>query len=73
MQIDRPGRDSERGPAKQFTGNVWTDVIAAPSQSSPAAVYSVHGHGPPAAEVTSLTMPGSPSLRRPASVPLLSS
>jgi hypothetical protein len=42
MQIDRPGRDSERGPAEQFTGNVWTDVIAAPSQSSPVAVYSVH-------------------------------
>lgn len=42
MQIDRPGRDSERGPAEQFTGNVWTDVIAAPSQSSQVAVYSVH-------------------------------
>jgi quercetin dioxygenase-like cupin family protein len=42
MQIDRPGRDSERGPAGQFTGSVWTDVIAAPSQSSPVAVYSVH-------------------------------
>jgi hypothetical protein len=33
-------RDSERGPAKQFTGSVLTDVIAAPSQSSPVAVYS---------------------------------
>jgi quercetin dioxygenase-like cupin family protein len=41
-QIDRPGRDSERGPAEQFTGSVWTDVIAAPSQSSPVAVCSVH-------------------------------
>ena len=42
MQIDRPDRDSERGPAEQFTGSVWTDVIAAPSRSSPVAVYCVH-------------------------------
>jgi quercetin dioxygenase-like cupin family protein len=42
MQIDRPGCESGRGPAEQFTRSVWTDVIAAPSQSSPIAVYSVH-------------------------------
>jgi hypothetical protein len=31
-------RNSERGPAEQFSGNVWTDVIAAPSQSPPVAI-----------------------------------
>ena len=63
MQIDRPGRDSERGPAEQFTGSVWTDVIAAPSQSSPVAVYSVHfapgartaWHAHPAGQVLHVT------------------
>src|SRR5262249_35618620 len=63
MQIDRPGRDSERGPAEQFSGSVWTDVIAAPSQSSPVAVYIVHfapgartaWHAHPAGQVLHVT------------------
>ena len=29
MQIDGPGRDSERGPAEQFTGSVWTEIPSA--------------------------------------------
>jgi quercetin dioxygenase-like cupin family protein len=63
MEIDRPGRDSERGAAEQFTGSVWTDVIAAPSQSSLVAVYSVHfapgartaWHAHPAGQVLHVT------------------
>jgi quercetin dioxygenase-like cupin family protein len=38
----RPGGDSEQGPGERFTGTVWIDKIAAPSDASPIAVYSVH-------------------------------
>jgi hypothetical protein len=62
MQIDRPGRDSERGPAEQLTGSMRMDVIAAPSQSSPVAVHSVHSlqartswHAHPAGQVLHAT------------------
>jgi quercetin dioxygenase-like cupin family protein len=36
------GRDSEQGPAENFTGTAWMDKIAIPSEASPVAVYSVH-------------------------------
>ena len=42
MQIRRTGQDTAQGSAEQFTGSVWMDVIAAPSEASPVAVFSVH-------------------------------
>jgi quercetin dioxygenase-like cupin family protein len=42
MQIRHGDRDSERGPAENFTGTVWMDKIAVPSDDAPIAVYSVH-------------------------------
>jgi quercetin dioxygenase-like cupin family protein len=42
MQIRHGGRDSEQGPAENFTGTVWMDKIAVPSDDAPIAVYSVH-------------------------------
>jgi quercetin dioxygenase-like cupin family protein len=38
----RHGRDSEQGPAENFTGTAWMDKIAIPSDAAPVAVYSVH-------------------------------
>ena len=38
----RHGRDSEQGPAENFTGIAWMDKIAIPSEAAPVAVYSVH-------------------------------
>ncbi|MGI9009539.1 MAG: (R)-mandelonitrile lyase [Streptosporangiaceae bacterium] len=42
MEIRRNGRDTDQGPAGQFTGSVWMDKIAMPSEASPVAVFSVH-------------------------------
>ena len=42
MQIRHGGRDTEQGPAGNFTGTVWMDKIAVPSDAAPIAVYSVH-------------------------------
>ncbi len=42
MEIRRGGRDTDQGPAEQFTGSVWMDKIAMPSEESPVAVFSVH-------------------------------
>ncbi len=42
MEIRRGGRDTDQGPARQFTGSVWLDKIAVPSEKSPVAVFSVH-------------------------------
>ena len=42
MDIRHGGRDSEQGPAENFTGTAWMDKIAIPSEAAPVAVYSVH-------------------------------
>jgi quercetin dioxygenase-like cupin family protein len=44
VDISRGSEASEPGPERQFTGNVWLDKIAVPSEVSPIAVYSVHFH-----------------------------
>lgn len=42
MEIWRSGRETDQGPAEMFTGSVWMDKIATPSEVSPVAVLSVH-------------------------------
>lgn len=41
MRITRIGRDSERGPQEWFTGTVWMEKVAEPSDVSSVAVSRV--------------------------------
>jgi quercetin dioxygenase-like cupin family protein len=41
MHVTRIGRDSEPGPPQWFTGSVWMEKIAEPSDASPVAVFRV--------------------------------
>ena len=42
MRIDSGAGGSARGPAEWFTGEVWLDQIAEPSQASAVSVLRVH-------------------------------
>lgn len=42
MKVNRTGPDSEPDPREWFTGTVWMDRIAGPSDASPVAVLRVH-------------------------------
>ena len=42
MQITRSSLDTNPGPADWFTGNVYIDAIAAPTEPSPLAAAIVH-------------------------------
>jgi quercetin dioxygenase-like cupin family protein len=42
MQITRNGIESARGPGEWFTGTVYVDAIAAPSNGSGISASSVH-------------------------------
>ncbi len=42
MQITRNNLDTNRGPSDWFTGAVYIDTIASPSEQSPVGAASVH-------------------------------
>jgi quercetin dioxygenase-like cupin family protein len=42
MQITRNGHETGRGPADWFTGNVYIDTIASPSDASRVGAAVVH-------------------------------
>ena len=42
MQITRSGADTVKGPADWFTGDVYLDTIAAPSEASRLGAANVH-------------------------------
>ena len=42
MQITRNSTDTGRGPGEWFTGDVYIDQVAAPSESSRLSAVSVH-------------------------------
>jgi quercetin dioxygenase-like cupin family protein len=42
MQITRSSIDTLKGPANWFTGDVYIDTIAAPSEASPLGAANVH-------------------------------
>ena len=42
MQITRNSIETRRGPSEWFTGEVYIDAVAAPSDASPLSASSVH-------------------------------
>ncbi len=63
MHVTRIGRESEQGPQEWFTGAVWMERLAEPSDASPVAVLQVHfapgvrtaWHAHPAGQVLHVT------------------